>query len=60
MAATTFAELAQRFSIASLDVTLAGLEAATVVGSRFAQLAGGILSAIADVLAEPRPPKRSR
>jgi hypothetical protein len=60
MAAATFAELAQRFSIASIDVTLAGLEAATVVGTRFAQLAGGILSAIADVLAEPRPPKRSR
>jgi hypothetical protein len=60
MAATSFAELAQRFSIASLDVTIAGLETASVVGSRFAQLAGGILSAIADALAEPRPPKRPR
>ena len=59
-AAATFAELAQRFSVASLDMALSGLEVATVVGSRFAQLAGGILSAIADVLAEPRPPKRPR
>jgi Family of unknown function (DUF6781) len=60
MAATSFTELTQRFSVASFDVALAGLEAATVVGSRFAQLAGGILSAIADVLAEPRPPKKPR
>src|SRR5438067_8886265 len=60
IAAATMTGLAQRFSVASLDVALAGLETATVVGSRFAQLAGGILSAVADVLAEPRPKKPTR
>ena len=60
MAASTMTEVAQRFSVASIDVALAGLETATVVGSRFAQLAGGILSAIADVLAEPRSSKPRR
>ena len=60
IAAATMTGLAQRFSVASLDLALAGLETATVVGSRFAQLAGGILSAVADVLAEPRPKKPTR
>jgi len=60
VAASTLTELAHRFSIASLDVALAGLEAATEVGSRFAQLASGILSGVADALTEPRkdPPTR--
>ena len=60
MAASSMTELAQRFSVASVELALAGLETAAVVGSRFAQLAGGILSGIADVLAEPRPSKPTR
>ncbi len=60
VAASTLSELTHRFSVASLDVALAGLEAATEVGSRFAQLASGILSGVADALTEPRkePPNR--
>ena len=53
--ALTFTELAQRFSAAWLDVTLAGLEVASEVGMRFAQVTSGILGGIADVLAERRP-----
>jgi hypothetical protein len=52
--ASTMTEFAQRFSSASLDVTLAGLEAATDFGGRFAQAASGILAGIADALAERR------
>lgn len=60
IAASTMTELTQRFSVASLDVALAGVEVATEMGSRFAQLASGILGGIADALTEPRsskPPK---
>ena len=53
--ALTFTELAQRFSGAWLDVTLAGLEIANEVGTRFAQVTSGILGGIADALAERRP-----
>ena len=60
MVATTFTEFAQRFSIASLDIALAGMEAATEVGTRFAKLASGILGGIADALAEPRSDKKSQ
>ena len=59
-AATTLTELTQRFSIASLDVALASVEVATEVGSRFALLAGGILSGIADALTDPRSDKQPR
>jgi Cu/Ag efflux protein CusF len=58
MTATNMTELTQRFSVASLDVALAGMEVAAEVGTRFAQLAGGILGGIADALAEPRPDKK--
>ena len=51
----TFTDLAQRFSAAWLDVTLAGLEVASEVGMRFAQVTSGILGGIADALAEHRP-----
>jgi hypothetical protein len=54
VAATAFTDVAQRFSAASIDIALAGLEIATEVGSRFAQVASGILSGIADALAKPR------
>jgi len=53
-AASTVTELAQRFSVASLDVALAGMEVAAEVGPRFAMVAGGILSGIADALTQPR------
>ena len=53
-AASTMTELGQRFSVASLDVALAGMEVAAEVGSRFALVAGGILSGIADALTQPR------
>ena len=58
MAATSMTELTQRFSVASLDVALAGMEVAAEVGTRFAQLASGILSGIADALAQPRADKK--
>jgi ElaB/YqjD/DUF883 family membrane-anchored ribosome-binding protein len=57
-AATSMTDVTQRFSIASLDVALAGMEVAAEVGTRFAQLAGGILSGIADALAQPRTDKK--
>lgn len=58
MAATSMTELTQRFSIASLDVALAGMEVAAEVGTRFAQLASGILGGIADALAQPGSDKK--
>jgi len=59
MAAATLTELAVRFSVASVDMTLAGMEVAAVVGSRVAQLASGVLGGIGDALA-PSPPTQSR
>ena len=53
VAAATLTELALRFSAASVDMTLAGMEVAGVVGSRFAQLASGVLGGIGDALAKP-------
>lgn len=50
------AEFAQRLSAASLDVALGGLEAASEFSARFAQLAGGVLSGIADAISEKRTP----
>ena len=51
--AATMSEFAQRFTVASIDVTLAGVQAAGEYGARFAMLASGILSGVADAL---RPP----
>ena len=48
-------EFAQRFAAASLDVTIAGVQAAGVYGARFAALASGILSGIAEALRPPVP-----
>jgi hypothetical protein len=59
VAATTFTELAQRFSVASLDMALAGIEVATEMGARFAQVAGGVLSGVADALAPRNDTKPS-
>lgn len=50
-------EFAQRFSAASFDVTLSGLEAASEFGARFAQAASGVLAGIADALRERQPEK---
>ncbi|MCC6196126.1 MAG: hypothetical protein IT518_16845 [Burkholderiales bacterium] len=60
IAAHTMADLGQRFSVASIDVAIAGMQVAAEVGGRFAQVAGGILSGIADALAtkpaDKKPP----
>lgn len=53
--AGTMTEFAQRFSVASIDVTLAGLEAASEFGARFTQVASGLLGGVADALKEREP-----
>jgi len=58
--ALTFTELGQRFSAAWLDVALAGVELASEVGARFAQVTGGVLSGIADALSQPPSDKKPR
>jgi len=57
MAAATLTDLAVRFSAASVDMTLAGIQIAGVVGSRFAQVASGVLGGIGDALAGSRSPQ---
>ena len=54
--ASMMTEFAQRFSAASFDVALGGLEAASEFSARFAHAAGGVLSGIADLIAEKRTP----
>jgi hypothetical protein len=51
--ASTLTEFAQRASVASLDVTLAGIEAAGEFGARFAMLAAGVLGGLADAIKKP-------
>ncbi|MBL8527903.1 MAG: hypothetical protein JNL68_09485 [Burkholderiales bacterium] len=48
--ASVMSDLAQRFSVASLDATVTGLERASEFGARFAELASGVLSGLADAL----------
>lgn len=56
--ALSLTELAHRFAVFSIDTGLAGLEAASEFGARFAHLASGILSGVADALkTPPEPPK---
>ena len=55
--ASTITEFAQRVSVASIDVTLAGLEAAGEFGARFAMLASGMLAGVADALRKPNAGK---
>jgi hypothetical protein len=50
-------EFAHRFAIVSIDATVAGLQVAGEFGARFANLASGILSGVADAL--QRPPATS-
>jgi hypothetical protein len=51
--AATLGDFAQKFSLASIDATVSGLEVAGEVGARFAALASGILSGMAEAM---RPP----
>lgn len=51
--AHAFADLTRQWSKASIELAIASVEAAGQVGHRFAQLASGILSGIADALAKP-------
>jgi hypothetical protein len=53
--ALAMGEFAQRFTAAGLDVTIAGVQAAGEYGSRFAMLASGILSGVAEALRPPVP-----
>jgi hypothetical protein len=55
--AVTMGEFAQHFTAASLDVTIAGVQAAGEFGGRFAMLASGILSGLADALRPGAPDK---
>lgn len=54
--AAVMTEFAHRFSTASIDATIAGLEAAGEFGQRFAMITSGILSGIADALRGPQQP----
>lgn len=57
--AHTMNEFAHRFTIASIDATIAGLDAASEFGARFANLASGILSGVAGALQKkPEPAKQ--
>lgn len=57
--ALTMNEFAHTFANFSIDATIAGLEVASEFGARFANLASGILSGVADALdkKKPEPPK---
>jgi hypothetical protein len=57
--AVTMTEFAQRFSLASIDATVAGLEVAGEMGARFAALASGILSGAAEALRSAATPSPS-
>ncbi|MCU0973725.1 MAG: hypothetical protein MUF80_07205 [Burkholderiales bacterium] len=48
--AGVMSDFAQRFSVASLDATVSGLEMASEFGARLAELASGVLSGVADAL----------
>lgn len=50
--ASVMTEFAHRFSVASIDTTIAGLEAASEFGTRFAMLASGMLAGLAESLRE--------
>ena len=49
-------ELAHRFTVFSLDASIAGIEVASEFGARFAHLASGILSGVADALQKKPEP----
>lgn len=56
----TMTEIAERFSIASIDLALAGIAAATEFGARFAMLASGVLAGMADALQKTEDPKKDK
>ena len=58
----TMGDFAQKFSAASFEATLTGLETAADVGQRFTMIASGILGGMAEALrtepkAEPDKPR---
>jgi len=53
--ASTLSEFAQRASVATLDVTLAGVQAAGEFGARFTLLAAGVLGGLADAIRKSEP-----
>ncbi|MEW6689707.1 MAG: DUF6781 family protein [Pseudomonadota bacterium] len=57
---STMTEIAERLSVASIDIALAGVAAATEIGSRFALMASGVLAGMADVLQKTEPPKKDQ
>lgn len=57
-ASSAMTEIAQRLSVASIDIALAGVAAATEIGSRFALMASGVLAGMADALQKTEPPKK--
>jgi hypothetical protein len=54
--ASVMTDFAQKFSVASVDTAIAGLEIANEFGQRFAMIASGILGGLADAL-RPSPPE---
>jgi hypothetical protein len=56
--ALAMGDFAQKFSAASLDAALVGLEAAGEFGARFAAVASGILGGLAEALRAPPPEKK--
>lgn len=56
----TMAEVAERFSVASIDLALAGVAAATEFGARFAAAASGLLAGMADALRPKDAPQAHR
>ena len=60
--ASTLSEFAQRASVATLDVTLAGVQLAGEFGARFALITAGLLGGIADAIrkSEPGPSPSSK
>jgi hypothetical protein len=56
----TMTEIAQRLSIASVDLALAGIAAATEFGARFAMLASGVLAGMADALQPKDGPAKDK
>ena len=57
--ALAMSDLAHRFAAFSIDAGMAGLDAASEFGTRFASLASGILSGVADALQKkPEPEKK--
>ena len=57
--ALALGDFAQKFSAASFDAALAGLETAGEFGQRFAMVASGVLGGIAEALRAPPPGKDS-